>query len=69
MLKNIFFLHRQERDGNPYIPGFGSPPGLAAEGLTPAGSVPHIAALAMMQKEAVLADAQRTAAKGHHGLL
>lgn len=71
MLKNLCFLHRPERDGKMSIPSFGSPPSLVAEGLTPEGparSVPYLAALAMMHKEAELADAQCAAANGPHGL-
>lgn len=69
MLKNFCFLCSLERDGNTSIPGFGSPPSLVAEGPTPAGSIPYLDALAMMPKEAVLADAGcAAAAKGPHGL-
>lgn len=63
MLKSLRFLHRLDRDGNISIPGFGSPPGLVAERLTPAGSVPYLAALAVMHKKAWCA-----AAKGPYGL-
>lgn len=40
-----------------------------AEGRTLAGSVPYLAAVAVMHKETVLVDARCAAARGIHGLL
>lgn len=68
MLKNLCFLHRLKRGGNIFMPCLGSSPSLAAEELTPAGSAPYLAALAMMYKEAVLADDWCAPTKGLHGL-